>query len=204
MQTYYVSEIVRTVQGEGYWTGMPCTLIRLAGCNLRCPFCDTKQTWDVGKARKVPLAALVTEVAKIHLAGDILLITGGEPTIQPMTPLVSALCSLGPVHLETNGTMPLDPATFFSWITVSPKPGGALDPSTLGRADELKWLVGGERDVEALLEFLNNRQKPWLEIIRVSLQPLSQSKKATKICFDACLEHGWRLSIQVHKQIGVD
>lgn len=203
MQTYYLSEIVRTIQGEGYWTGMPVTLVRLAGCNLRCPFCDTKQSWDVEQGRNLPLAVLVTEVAKMHQAGDIILLTGGEPTLQPMKPLVNALCSLGPVHLETNGTMPMSLNTFLSWITVSPKPGGALDISTLGRADELKWLVGGEKDVEALLEFLKAYPPTWNELIKVSLQPLSQGKEATKICFDACLKYGWRLSIQLQKYIEV-
>lgn len=204
MQTYQVSEIYRTIAGEGYWTGMPVTLLRLQGCNLRCHFCDTDYSLDPKAGETMSLSQVVGEVSEMHRTGDIILLTGGEPTIQPIGPLVQSLCSFGPVHLETNGTMPVADSVFISWLTVSPKPTKVpLDSDTLGRANELKWLVGGQVDVEALQTFLKSQGSSWRELINVSLQPVSLSEDATKIAYEACLKYGWRLSIQVHRYIGV-
>lgn len=202
MQKYQVAEIFRTIQGEGYWSGMPCTLIRLAGCNLRCSFCDTKETWDALVGTALTLGELFQEVSTIHPPGQIILITGGEPTIQPLTPLVRLLMALGPVHLETNGTAAIDDQAYFSWITVSPKPNSSLEASLLGRADELKWLIEGEADVQALVDFLPLMPKT-ADCKRITVQPLSLGKEATKIAYEACLKYGWRLSLQQHKMIGV-
>lgn len=202
MQKYQVAEVLRTIQGEGYWAGMPCTLVRLAGCNLRCSFCDTKQTWNADTGTALSLVELFKQVSDQHPLGQIILITGGEPTLQPLTPLVRVLMALGPVHLETNGSTAVEDEAYFSWITVSPKPLSLLDASILGRADELKWLIGGEADVQALVDFLPLMPKT-ADCKRISVQPVSLGKEATKIAYEACLKYGWRLSIQQHKLIGV-
>lgn len=202
MLKYRVNTIYRTIQGEGYWSGMPCTLVRLQDCNLRCPFCDTKETWDPSAGEEISLTDLFQKITDLHLRGDIVLITGGEPTLQPLTPLVNMLGMLGPVHLETNGTTAIDDAAFFSWITVSPKPNRILDPSILGRMDELKWLIAGKEDVQALLDFLPHLPKT-ADHKKICVQPVSQDPSATKIAFEACLKYGWRLSIQQHKLVGV-
>jgi len=149
------------------------------------------------------LGQLFHALEKFHPKGRTILLTGGEPTMQPLEYLVTPLTSLGPVHLETNGTNPLDKGLLYSWITVSPKPPHKVHPTALGRADEIKWLVSSEDDVAALCSFLEERQSKWMDFKRICVQPISQDAEATKIAMAACLKYNWRLSIQVHKLLGV-
>lgn len=198
---YQVNEIYRTIQGEGYWTGMPCTLVRLQGCDLGCPFCDTKYTWDPEGGTTMALEEIVEKVKGMHFGYDIILLTGGEPAMQPLKPLVEALQRLGLVHLETSGAYPVDANP--NWLTVSPKLPHGVASGVLGKSSEIKWLVGSEEDVAALLQWLRNEDIGWDEPPFICLQPLSQDPLATKIAYEACLKHGWRLSLQIHQYIGV-
>lgn len=200
MFTYRVSEIHRAVQGEGWHSGMPCTLVRLQGCNLRCAFCDTEYAQGLDGGTEFLLQSIYHEVRDIHRMGDIILLTGGEPTMQTnLSMLAAKLGYLGPVHLETNGTLPLYSPEMFSWITISPKPPNPVYPPTYERANELKWLVGSEDDVIALGHWLRTYKQP----MHISVQPISGDPTATRICYDACLAFGWRLSLQLHKLLGV-
>jgi 7-carboxy-7-deazaguanine synthase len=133
-------------------------------------------------------------------------ITGGEPCLYDLRPLVSALLAAEPartVQVETSGTQEVlvpDEA----WVTVSPKldmPGGLkVLSSALERADEIKYPVGKAADVERLVGDV----MPFvIRDVPVYLQPLSQSKRATQTCLDAAAkEPGWRVSIQTHKFTG--
>lgn len=197
---YQVNTIYPAILGEGWWTGMPCTIVRLQGCNLKCDFCDTPQAINRRGGETLALNVLYERIKKVHHNRNIVLLTGGEPALQRLDLLVPPLTSLGPVHLETNGTIPIPDTAYFSWITVSPKPNTTLDATALGRADEIKWLVDTKNDVAALCEWLEG--KKWVDFKRISLQPLSCDPKATEIAYQACLGHGFRLSIQVHKLIG--
>lgn len=195
MRKYRVSEVYRSIQGEGYHAGCPCVVVRMAGCNLRCPFCDTK--YALGQGIAVTQDQLLDAVRHYHRQKDIILLTGGEPaTQQPFEELVRGLSAIGPVHLETNGTISIPRYLPFAWITASPKPPDYTCRVHL--VDELKWLVGSKFDVARLQEFLIGQRYPV-----ISLQPISQDQRATKIAIDACLENGWRLSLQLHKYIGV-
>jgi len=210
MTVYRISEIYRTMQGEGWWAGMPCTLVRFQGCNLSCPFCDTKESIDQTSGEQLNLLQLFNRISDVHVKGQMILITGGEPTLQPLEQLVKVLYPLGPVHLETNGTQPLSGDVMFNWTAVSPKItwcGEDAKPvqSMLGRADEIKWLVGKEQDIEELKAFLEEVSSLGFAdgpFKRVTLQPISQSGQATEIAYQACLEYGWRLSLQMHKYLG--
>ncbi len=124
-----VSEIFESLQGEGPHAGSPCVFLRLAVCNLRCTWCDTKYTWDFKQHRYEDEVKeqTVVEVAKVltDLAPRHLVITGGEPLLQ-MAALEELLGLLDPavfVEVETNGT--LAPSAFLAervqhW-NVSPK-----------------------------------------------------------------------------------
>jgi 7-carboxy-7-deazaguanine synthase len=99
--TLQVHEIYRSIQGESSFAGLPCTFIRLTGCNLRCTWCDTPQAFLGGKRmqrRDVLAEALALETQLVEL-------TGGEPLLQAATrPLLSELCDAGrTVLLETSG-----------------------------------------------------------------------------------------------------
>ncbi|CUH95234.1 hypothetical protein P22_1304 [Propionispora sp. 2/2-37] len=135
--SYPVIELFESIQGEGYFQGLGAGFIRLAGCNLRCSWCDTRQALTLEKA------ALMT-IDEILRAGRFtqprVIITGGEPTLHDLGPLVKALKSVGKyVCLETNGTNPVPAEWGIDWITASPKPDSNYVLRC--RADELKYVV---------------------------------------------------------------
>jgi len=98
-----VSEVFRSLQGEASRMGLPCTFVRLSGCNLRCPWCDTKYAWEDG--REMSLDDVLAEVDRLGCPR--VEVTGGEPLYQPQTPaLIRKLCDAGYETLvETNGTL---------------------------------------------------------------------------------------------------
>ena len=196
MQKWQVSEIYQAVQGEGRWAGWPCTIVRLQGCNLRCDFCDTPQALEKDGGIEYDKVRLVSKIGKVHRKGFILL-TGGEPMIQDVTDLIPLLKMFGDVHLETNGTLPVQVG--FDWVTVSPK-GKHTVAGAIERANEIKWLVSTRDDVIWLTDFLSQ----WADFDGiVSVQPVSLDNQATKIAYQAVLDYGWHLSLQTHRLIGV-
>lgn len=99
-----VIKVWPTIQGEGPFTGSPAIFVRLAGCNLRCYFCDTE--FSEG-AREVEIPSLVEAVDNASpFRTDLVVITGGEPLAQPIAPFIAALASRGyHVQIETAGTV---------------------------------------------------------------------------------------------------
>ena len=115
--SWKVNEIFYSIQGEGRHTGMPAVFVRLAGCSMNCPFCDTKYAARDGKTMSAPelLAALSAWPAKAAI------ITGGEPTEQDLPALIAVLKDAGyQVHLETNGAKDTD-VSQADFVCVSPK-----------------------------------------------------------------------------------
>jgi organic radical activating enzyme len=101
-----------TVQGEGPSLGQRAVFIRLMGCNLTCPSCDTPYTWDAARfdlgreGRRVAVEELISWA--LGTAVDLVVITGGEPLLQQrgLLPLAAGLAAAGRrVELETNGTI---------------------------------------------------------------------------------------------------
>lgn len=124
-----VNEIFYSLQGEGHFTGVPAVFIRLAGCNLSCPFCDTNHK----SFKEMTPTDIISSIARFP--SPHVVITGGEPSLQPLDRLIDALHADGRfVQVETNGTSPL-PETI-DWVTCSPKD----TPVALNRIDEVKLL----------------------------------------------------------------
>lgn len=173
---YRVNHIFYSLQGEGYHTGRPAVFVRFAGCNLRCPFCDT----DFDAYREMTGDDILQEVLSLAPAGDVrpmVVLTGGEPTLQADEALIDLLHSRGFwVTMESNGTRPA-PANL-DWLTVSPKGmkatpppspprrGGDSTPNLSPRegsflattqggawrmADEIKIVFTNEQEVERLM-----------------------------------------------------
>ena len=188
---YRVNEIFYSLQGEGFWTGTPMVFLRLSGCNLKCPFCDT----DHAAYREMTAEAIVSEVEQAGGPCRRVCVTGGEPSLQLDRPLVEALHQAGYlIHLETNGTHPLPEG--IDWVTLSPKadvPGLKGDGRVvLERADEVKVVFLGP-EAEKWAGF----PAPWH-----FLQPCSCENTAETIDHIARNPH-WRLSLQTHKLLNI-
>jgi len=185
---YSVNEIFYSLQGEGYWTGTPAVFIRFAGCNLRCPFCDT----DFSHGEPMDLEEILGEVNSLSSGCRRIIVTGGEPSLQIDDDFISCFHSNGyKIHIETNGTHPLPSG--IDWVTVSPKGDWCPDAEVvLDKADELKLVYTGQ-DVSKWEDF----PAPWH-----FLQPCSRSN--TKEVADYILGHPvWRLSLQTHLYLGM-
>lgn len=110
------------------------------------------------------------------------------------------------VALETNGTRPIRGKP--DWTCVSPKlsvPGGeAIYIPNLMAADELKFVVKTPDDIVSIDTFLEKYDdRLLLGYTQIVLQPQSQDPIATKLCYDICIVHGWRMSVQMHKYLQV-
>ncbi len=107
LQYLNISELFYSIQGESTYAGLPCVFIRLAGCNLRCGYCDARYTYEEAPTA-MDLAAILAFVDKYP---EVLVeITGGEPLVQTnVHPLIELLLARGrTVLLETNGSWPID------------------------------------------------------------------------------------------------
>ena len=208
---YSVKEIFYTPQGEGANAGTPAVFLRFSGCNLWsgrerdraravCRFCDTDfaGTGGAGGGRfrgAVSLAAAVeAKWPKRARAGRFVVCTGGEPLLQLDGALVEALHARGfRVAVETNGTRAA-PAGL-DWVCVSPKAGA---PLVLDRGDELKLVYPQKRAEPERFRALR--------FDHFFLQPMDgpQRERNTRLAAAYCLRHPrWRLSLQVHKLIGI-
>lgn len=140
-----VNEIFYSLQGEGHHAGCAAVFVRFSGCNLKCPFCDT----DFRSYTEMTEDEIVDEVTKYR--SRLVVITGGEPTLQLTDSLVQKLHSAGKfVAVETNGTREVSP--FVDWVTVSPKSAYVRESASnvrLTTANEVKVVFDGEHEVSA-------------------------------------------------------
>ncbi len=220
---YPINEMFQTLQGEGFYTGVPAIFIRLQGCPVGCSWCDTKHTWDKLANRETSLGDILVKTVESDAWGNAdaaalmdtirqqgwtarhVVITGGEPSIYDLTPLTTALEAAGfSCQIETSGTHEVR-CSASTWVTVSPKVNmrGGYDvlAQALKRADEIKHPVARQRDIEALDALLATLDDDVARII--ALQPISQKDDATKLCIETCIARNWRLSMQTHKYLNI-
>ncbi|AOV98610.1 7-carboxy-7-deazaguanine synthase QueE [Edwardsiella hoshinae] len=220
---YPINEIFHSLQGEGFYTGLPAIFIRLQGCPVGCSWCDSKHTWQQDAARQVDLAQVVEKAAESDAwanadvaalcallqrrgyAARHVVITGGEPCLHDLLPLTLALEQAGyQCQIETSGTHPVR-CSAQTWVTVSPKVamrgGMTVLTSALRRANEIKHPVARERDIAALDALLASLEGALPPV--VALQPISCKAGATRLCIDTCLARNWRLSMQTHKYLHI-
>lgn len=191
-EMYRINEIFYSLQGEGFHTGTPVVFVRFSGCNLRCPFCDTDfEQYTLCSAEDIcrQVEKLIRGKGEFPTPSILVILTGGEPSLQADERLISALHQLvKTICIETNGTHALPES--IDWITCSPKEGSKV---VLKEANEVKVVYTGQ-DVE-----------PWQRQISAQhyfLQPCSCQN--TQETIEYILEHPtWRLSLQTHKLTGV-
>lgn len=214
-----VHSIFNTIQGEGPFAGCRAIFLRLAGCNLQCPMCDTEYT----KGRmSYNVPSLVAEILELtYPVPELVVITGGEPLRQPIRPLVEALLLEGfKVQVETNGTqyrdLPFDHPRFT--VVCSPKTH-FVHPKLIPHIKALKYVATSESlegspdglPLRALEHPLYNKtlyRPPAGWPGEVYLQPVDEqdeTKNARNLHWvvASCQKHGHRLCLQIHKIIGV-
>lgn len=160
-----VSELFFSLQGESTYAGLPCVFIRLAGCNLRCRYCDAAYTFDEAGSSQ-PLSALLAFAERYPCA--LIEITGGEPLLQRgVIPLMQALVDQGrTVLLETNGTLDLSPVPAGVITVMDVKcPGSGMEQAgrtenmaLLKPNDEVKFVLCSRQDYEWAKAFITKHR----------------------------------------------
>jgi 7-carboxy-7-deazaguanine synthase len=203
-----VNETFLSIQGESTHAGRPCFFIRLAGCHLRCSWCDTEYAFHEGRVRPVADCLAEAEAARQRLVE----VTGGEPLLQKAVHrLLSGLCDRGhEVLLETGGALPIDrvdPRVRRIVDLKCPQSGMASrnDLSivrSLRAGDELKLVLADRGDYEWARRVVRELQGRLPEGVPILLSPvfggLPPSNLARWILDDALPA---RMSLQLHKLI---
>ena len=200
---YRIVEIFESLQGEGWNTGMPAVFVRLGKCNLACDWCDT----DYLKFGMMSLSDILGRL-KTYTARNII-ITGGEPTIQPhLDTLLDALKAEGYfLCIETNGLKPAPPQ--IDYVATSPKAcyAAKYETNCIAEADEVRIVADG--DVVAFCENMERK----IRARHYYLSPCEQDGAMN--IYDTIRQIGilnsrpdasvhWQLSVQTHKWAGIE
>lgn len=230
MKRYAVSEVFHTLQGEGRNAGRVAVFVRFAGCNLWtgkerdrvdavCQFCDVPalEVAEAGVAGRTTFAGTAGPGGGSYTAGGLVevidsmgwaplvVLTGGEPSLQVDADLVERLRELGyEVAMETNGTREVEPG-LVDWLTVSPKAGARWAQR---RGDELKLVYPQPQLMPAAIERVAG-----VAFGHYYLQPMEpvagpDHDAAWEAAVEATKDYvlgnpRWRLSLQTHKLLGI-
>lgn len=217
-----VHSIFATIQGEGPYCGRPAIFIRLWGCNLQCPNCDTEYSnrYQFFFSPEELLARVIMLRAGREITTVV--ITGGEPLRQlAIYPAISMLSRNGySVQIETNGTYDIpEPYVWLfipgrAMLVCSPKTG-RVSKSVAKMAYAFKYVASaGNMHTDGLpLNALGHPAKPMLarppKDKLVYLQPEDSKREGDnarnmEAVVNSCLEHGYTLQLQIHKILGVE
>ena len=199
---YDLVEIFESLQGEGRNMGRPCVFVRFAGCNLKCPWCDT----DVRKRFSASLGDILRELR--HFKAKSVVLTGGEPTLaEGMPELVAALKKDGYwIAVETNGTRDADWLAFVDYVACSPKAefaelycGDGTVAAPLRQADEVRVVAGDENAVGFC-----RRIRKAIAATDYYVSPCDHDGEIDFATAKSVLSQldGWSLSVQLHKLLG--
>ena len=172
-----------TIQGEGYYQGRAAYFVRLGGCDVGCPWCDVKESWDASIHPQMSVTEIVDTV--VESGAKICVITGGEPLMYDLNELTATLRANNiRSHVETSGAYPAQ--GIFDWVTVSPKRYKPPVESILPLASELKVVINHRNDFR------------WAE------------QYAAKVSNDCKLylspeweQQQWEISMQIHKYLNI-
>ncbi|QJD54354.1 7-carboxy-7-deazaguanine synthase [Aminobacter phage Erebus] len=221
-----------TIQGEGPFAGHRSIFIRLAGCNLQCPGCDTEYT--AGR-NVLSTGALVDKVWALVESNNffgstrpLIVLTGGEPLRQPVGPLVKLLLDLDfKVQIESNGFFPMDSdLTELFWdsrsrdfvsLVISPKTA-KINSDTALVASAFKYVLDAESiahdglPMQALSHPTGGKavaRPPAGWRGPIYLNPFDagdadRNKRNLAAVVDSCMKHGYILGVQLHKLVGLE
>ena len=217
----FITEIFKSIQGEGTRAGLPCIFVRLTGCNLRCTWCDTAYAFHGGK--KVTVDEVLDQVERLNQRADgsaagitLVELTGGEPLLQEeIYPLAEQLLAVGyTVMIETSGERFIGrlPKQVIKIVDVKcPDSGepGTFDERNLeelGPDDEVKFVLSSRADYEFAREF-TRRQHLTEKVREVLFSPVHDDPEGkwrgleSRALVEWMLEDGLpvRLGLQLHK-----
>ncbi|HEX4008345.1 MAG TPA: radical SAM protein [Acidobacteriaceae bacterium] len=217
----YLIEIYKSIQGESSFAGLPCIFVRLAGCNLRCSWCDSEYTFTGGyKLSEDQVVAEIEKLAPVRLIE----FTGGEPLLQEreLVPLIERLLLAGyTLMIETSGERPLNaiPREVHKIVDVkcpASGEGGSFRLSNLDcltPRDEVKFVIANRGDYEFARDFIRNHDLA-AKAGQILLSPAFSKTPAPARTSDNCLLDprelvAWmladalpaRLSLQIHKYV---
>lgn len=201
-----VKNLFPTLQGEGPYAGHPAVFLRLGGCNLACTFCDT----DFEDYTSMPIGDILARIQALSEGvRNLVVITGGEPLRQNIAPLCEQLLALGfKVQIETNGTL-FRPLPEKVDIVCSPKNTGAgympLRGDLLERAQALKFIISKHNAQYDHVADVGQGQYG----TPVYVQPMDEYDDARnaenlELAKELAMRHGYRLSLQIHKMLGIE
>lgn len=187
-----VNEIFYSLQGEGHFTGTPAVFLRLSGCNLRCPFCDTVHQ-QFTEMTATEILEQMTQYPARHAV-----ITGGEPSLQLTKQLVDMLHDAGFfVQVETNGSHTLPPT--IDWITCSPKNAAIVLP----RIDELKVVYSEGDSLEQYADLALRAGQLRVQPCHVAGDAEATLRNTQSAICAVKRNPQWRLSLQTHLMLHI-
>ena len=211
-----VSEIFKSIEGEGLRTGLAAVFVRLHGCNLRCAYCDSMYAVEGDDFRQMSVEDVFAAVESYRLESGVkcVTLTGGEPLIhEGVGELLSKFSAVGyEVNVETNGTVPCKwnlPGLFYTmdWKCESSGMSGKMkidNMQTLCKNDVLKFVVGSAEDLqeaESVVARLSATKMPHLFISPVfgtlSYQQIVDWMLDSKVM----TENKARFQVQLHKVV---
>jgi len=201
-----IIEVYASVQGESTWAGLPCVFVRLAGCNLRCTWCDSEFTFTGGDHQSIESVVQQVEDMGIELVE----VTGGEPLAQRQaTPLIQALLDRGhTVLVETSGSIDIGAVPEGAHVIMDLKPPGSGEVESndmdnidrLRSGDEVKFVLASREDYEwsrdVVTKYGLDERVPVLFSTAFGL--LDPAKVSDWLCEDKLAV---RLQLQMHKYI---
>lgn len=223
---YSIHSIFETIQGEGPFCGTPSVFIRLYGCNLQCPMCDTEYT---SRSRRMTPEEIVAAVGKLRATG-LVVVTGGEPFRQPIGELLESLFEAGYyVQVETNGTLrpPTLARAYYRlslehplkgiYVVCSPKTGYVHPMTELAAVCYKYVLAAGQISLvdglphKALGHVANPiLARPPAHYPRtIYVQPEDsqdedRNKQNLQACIESAMRHGYTIQLQIHKILGME
>ena len=192
--TYPVMEHFYTIQGEGFYTGSAAYFVRLGGCDVGCVWCDVKDSWDAEKHPTMSVPEIVEKV--VESKAKICVITGGEPAMYNLAPLIDVLHSNNiQVNIETSGAYKIQGKP--DWICLSPKKFKPPIFEALSIANEYKVVVFHKSDIQWAEQFIASLSPNCL----LYLQPeWSKNDITLPIIIDYVKANSnWKISLQTHK-----